>query len=424
MLLVITMASTSIAKELINLINARKYKTVVPVLPNGGGLSENIFPKTIFAKTYALDISRWLDGSYMNPNAMFELFGCFNNETGMQTRRHMFKYLGVTKKHGAETSEILCNSWMALGMQGLNARKWSDAMFSRETPCDEIALYTLCRLFNCHCAVVTSFKVWSTLETDNPVTDKYLLEECDIQLLYIEPGVYGELKLKPAHPPAPHQTETYESAMDIVQKANDIETTIHVSPLNLSTSKTGCDDERDGNINKENMGNNMHTQQGAEANDLTINKDHLKTDKRDCYLEARLSGCLDRIRPECMEDPILFTYSMITDPPDASDVNPVNQANSSPDKVHPVMEQCIVKVCRLTLAEINDWSGCASIATGYNLRARVTIDKLSRFACKAKEDIVYVPDSDSSDYSVKPGKWSRRRSRNIYVPAQGHLLAG
>ena len=101
MLSVITMASNSIAAELMELINTRKYKDVIPVLPNGAGLSEDIFPKTILAKTFTLDTEQWLDGSYMNPNAMFELFGSYSNETGMQTRK---KDVQVPWSHQEERS--------------------------------------------------------------------------------------------------------------------------------------------------------------------------------------------------------------------------------------------------------------------------------------------------------------------------------
>ena len=99
--------STSIAAELLSAINARQYKQIVVSLAEGSGLSELIFPKTTLVVNYALVTKRWLDGSYMNPNALFELFGEYNNEMGMQVRKRMLKFLGITKKCGVDKCNIL-----------------------------------------------------------------------------------------------------------------------------------------------------------------------------------------------------------------------------------------------------------------------------------------------------------------------------
>ena len=193
----------SIAEELLSNINATKFKQIVPYLPSGSGLSEHIYPRTILAKTYSLDITRWLDGSFMNPGALFELFGEYSSETGLQVCKNMLKFLGITKKCGADKSNILKNSWIALHMHDLTARQWADAMFMKDTLGNEIALYVLCKMYHRHVAVVTSAKIWSTVECDTPISDEELLSLCDLCLLYIEPGVFGELKLRPAMPPAP-----------------------------------------------------------------------------------------------------------------------------------------------------------------------------------------------------------------------------
>ena len=139
--------STSIAAELLSAINARQYKQIVVSLAEGSGLSELIFPKTTLVVNYALVTKRWLDGSYMNPNALFELFGEYNNEMGMQVRKRMLKFLGITKKCGVDKCNILKNSWIALHMHGISARQWADSMFLRDTPGDIIALYTLCKMY-------------------------------------------------------------------------------------------------------------------------------------------------------------------------------------------------------------------------------------------------------------------------------------
>ena len=86
----------SIAGELLVAINARKYKQIILSLPAGCGMSEDIFPKTTLATKYMLDVNQWLDGNFMNPNALFELFGRYSGQTALQVCKPMLKYLGIT----------------------------------------------------------------------------------------------------------------------------------------------------------------------------------------------------------------------------------------------------------------------------------------------------------------------------------------
>ena len=229
--------SSSIAADLLAAINVCKYKQIVPFLAEGSWLSELIFPKTQLAVSYALITKRWLDGSYMNPNALFELFGEYNNETGMQVRKRMLKFLGITKKHGVDKCNILKNSWIALHMHGISAREWVDSMFLRDTLGDKIALYTLCKIYHRHCVVVTSAKLWTMLETTASMTEKDIMESCDLHLLYIEQGVFGELWLKPAMPPPPSSTFVAESATEILPDHTDTSEWVG-SPLNLCVTQT------------------------------------------------------------------------------------------------------------------------------------------------------------------------------------------
>ena len=154
------------------------------------------------ATKYKLDIHRWVDGSYMNPNALFEYFGLFSSEDGKTVRKNMLKYLGLHKKNGWKNCNTLKNSWIALHMKGMTAQEWSDSMKKFDTAGDEIALYVLCRMYNQHCMVYTKMNIWSTVGTDVPIPEETLIGMCDIRLLFIETDVIGELQIIP-YAPAP-----------------------------------------------------------------------------------------------------------------------------------------------------------------------------------------------------------------------------
>ena len=90
----------SIANELLSTINQVPYKVIISALPLNVGISETLFPKTQLATKYKLDIHHWVDGSFMNPNALFEFFGLFSNDDSKTVRKNMLKYLGLHKKNG------------------------------------------------------------------------------------------------------------------------------------------------------------------------------------------------------------------------------------------------------------------------------------------------------------------------------------
>ena len=49
-------------------------------LHSTSGIRELMFPRTVLAEKYSLDVGWWFDRSFMNPNAMFEYFGLFSDE--------------------------------------------------------------------------------------------------------------------------------------------------------------------------------------------------------------------------------------------------------------------------------------------------------------------------------------------------------
>ena len=172
----------------------------------------------------------------MNPNAMFDLFGEYSANTGKQIRKNMLKYLGITKKQGADMCTVLKNAWMPLWWQGKSGHEWADSMLIRDNAGDEITLFVLSRMYNWHTAVVTSAKIWCTLEMNEPMSEEEILQMCDLWVLYIKPGVYSELRLKPAMPPAPHKGPILESACAILPKMINTRGKKEMCLLNLSVT--------------------------------------------------------------------------------------------------------------------------------------------------------------------------------------------
>ena len=58
---------SNIASELLTIIDAKKYKQIIPPLPSGSGLSENVFPCTDLAKKYSLNTERIVGQQFYEP---------------------------------------------------------------------------------------------------------------------------------------------------------------------------------------------------------------------------------------------------------------------------------------------------------------------------------------------------------------------
>ena len=200
--------------------------------------------------------------------------------------------------------------WIALHMQNKTAREWADAMFNRENPGDEIALYVLCKMYCRHCVVITNSKCWTTLETDVSLPESVLYELCDLKLLYIEPGVFGELKLRPAMPPPPTNTVMTESATAIMEGFNT-QDTVPTEPINLSGNCIT-------NVTSDNNG--------------VAKSSAISTDAVDPYTDAPLSGSLEHITTCTELDDLLATF-LVQNCPNASASNGISMNNNVPETV-------------------------------------------------------------------------------------------
>ena len=319
----------------------------------------------------------------------------------------MLQYLGVTKKKGADDSKILKNAWISLHMHGLSARQWADSMFLNDTPGDELTLYILCKMFQQHAIVFTSAKYWTTLETDAPCSEDEIFDTCDIRLLYIEPGVFGELRKRARMPPPPFQNGIFESASAIIPQTHG--TSVDVEPLNLSMHRS-----EDPAIN------------ASADQDIPLHENQYNLDP---YLDAPLSGGLEIIICDLLLDPITtITSQEYVTPIDTGDnilssntgtlFQPENsiQPTELTKTIQQQMVQCMVRLRTLTDNEINMWC-CPQIpsaAIGYSLHDQQKPALDPHLADKSKTHVSYIlscsssQDEECDDPSVAPGKWHRK----------------
>ena len=82
--------------------------------------------------------------------------------------------------------------WVPLKVQKKNIDEWIAVMTLNTTPGDEIALFALCKVYFKHAAIVTKYSTWTSIDRIDLDEDE-LLRTCDITLLYMGPGLFGQL---------------------------------------------------------------------------------------------------------------------------------------------------------------------------------------------------------------------------------------
>ena len=73
-------------------------------------------------------------------------------------------------------------------------------------PADEFVIYSLCRLYDVHCILLTKYEPWSTISRQFSMAVEDVWAKSDLRLVLLEPGCYGEIKnirQPPSAPPPP-----------------------------------------------------------------------------------------------------------------------------------------------------------------------------------------------------------------------------
>ena len=252
-------------------------------------------------------------------------------------------------------------------------------------------------MYKRHCLVFTSTKCWTTFEPEQPLSEDELFDECNIRLLYIEPGIFGELRMRPSMPPAPFKNGIFKSTTAIIEPIQTSQ--VEVEPLDLTvTDYQDCD--------------------SLMKQDLCA-----AIIQHETYHDAPLSGTLDQIHSDIELDSVLTQLINRHKPaPFTGNNNEQHEVTNLPDSKNVLsnitrdnMMDCIVKVNRLTEAELESWLKPVSHIqqAGYQLRARKKPVSNIRLARNAKVDVNYTFSSGSSqdecddDFTVRPGKWKK-----------------
>ena len=189
-------SSKSMTEEIIDAIKDKTYDSCASNLTKTHCVNLKKFRRQRLPEGTWITTKRLINKSNRPvPDAMFELFGEFSSQSGSEVRNTMIRWsydnfcmiesaFNVVLRH--------CNTTL---------RAWLNNMADECTPGDELTLYILARMYRRHVYVFMQMFWWTTLLYTIPVSEKELMVQCDVVLVYIRDRVFGELE--PIRGPAP-----------------------------------------------------------------------------------------------------------------------------------------------------------------------------------------------------------------------------
>ena len=183
----------SMAGELLCDLRAKSYDTCISNLTKTHCVNPKKFNRERLLEGTWITCKRFLTNSNcVVPNALFDLFGEFTDQTGSIVHDNMVGWAFDNYR----LLENMCK--IAMDQRKTTLQGWINDMAKEQTPGDEIALYILSRMYRKHTFVYTQMFWWMTLLYTMPVQEKEIMDNCEIVLVYMKPGVFGELqKIRP-----------------------------------------------------------------------------------------------------------------------------------------------------------------------------------------------------------------------------------
>ena len=220
----------SMSEELINAMYIKPYTGMIPYLSPSSVLTVSDFEKCPLARDHWLDLpfecNHCKGHKKRDPNRVFEAFGSFSDHEADEVREEMLSAIS------SDFNYYQTVSWLILQLCKTTLSEWCNVMHAVTTPADELAIFTLSRLYRRHSVVYTKDKMWSTIGTSTPMNEKDVYQQCDLKFILMGKGHYVQLirKLSVSMPVVPLQPmeSVYESGYyeDVTPAENITDTNI------------------------------------------------------------------------------------------------------------------------------------------------------------------------------------------------------
>ena len=119
---------------------------------------------------------------------MFEIFVDFSNESASTVRDNLMGWIYDNYRAVGEWTHV------TLAHKDITLPGWIENIRKDTTPGDDMCLYLLARMYNKHVYVDNKLFYWCTaIHKIMSEVDLELIQDCEIELVFIQPWVFGEV---------------------------------------------------------------------------------------------------------------------------------------------------------------------------------------------------------------------------------------
>ena len=120
-------------------------------------------------------------------NGLFDIFGKFSKKNAVDTRKAMIDWIK------SNLPEVKWFTSIAFKHAYMTVEDWLVTMTLNSVPGDELAIYCLSKMYLRHVVVYTKKYYWTTVAHDWADTEEIVGRKCELELIYMGPGRFGEL---------------------------------------------------------------------------------------------------------------------------------------------------------------------------------------------------------------------------------------
>ena len=154
------------------------------------GIGIRTFQKQRLRPGYWVDTRRFVSRTNREfANGLFEVFGDFCNEPAGTVRDNLMGWIYDNFRDVEQWTHLM------LKEKEVTLSGWIENMCKETTPGDDICLYLLSRMYNKHIYVHNKRFYWCTaLHVIKNEVDLELIKDCNVELVFVHPWVFGEVK--------------------------------------------------------------------------------------------------------------------------------------------------------------------------------------------------------------------------------------
>ena len=175
--------------ELFQVLTKHPYEPILQLIPQEAKCikKELDAERALESKNYMIDTTQCVTkGGKLKANGLFDIFTRYSHKTPSETRSDMIDWVNENSKKLNKYATFTLRKW------GKTVANWLNDMRSENTLGDKIAIYCLSNMYLRHVFVKTSKLFWTTVSHTWNDNEASLRPKCELILMYLGHGRYGE----------------------------------------------------------------------------------------------------------------------------------------------------------------------------------------------------------------------------------------